>query len=210
MKVDVYNHNNEKVGTVEVSDKVFALKWNPDLVHQALLVQLANRRNIVAHAKGRSEVRGGGKKPWRQKGTGRARHGSIRSPLWKGGGVTHGPLKSKKYGRKINRKAKRLAVTQTLSKRLQDSELKIVDAFDGGISKTRVFAKMLTSITPRPFNALLVAASSNRNIHRMAANIPHIDAISARSLNVYDLLSHKHVILEKKAVEEIEKQYGTV
>src|SRR5438105_1748720 len=116
-KTDLYNQENKKVGTVELPDKFFGVKWNPTLVHQALVAEMANARQPLAHAKGRGDVRGGGKKPYMQKHTGRARAGSTRSPIWKGGGVTHGPLKEKVYSKKINTKMKRLALYSILSKK---------------------------------------------------------------------------------------------
>lgn len=191
---------------MDLPDKIFGIKWNPALVHQALLVQLANRRQILAHAKDRSEVRGGGKKPWRQKGTGRARHGSIRSPIWKGGGATHGPLKERVFAKKINKKMNRLAIFSVLSKKLKDGELKMIDKFDTALNKTKEWNKILKNIIDLRSKTLLIPAASN-NIHRLIANIKNIDAISAKSLNVYDLLKYKNVILEKEAVEEIEKHY---
>mgnify|MGYP001565261470 FL=1 len=115
MQIPIYNQNAEQAGTLEVSNAVFALPMNQDLLHQVATSQLSNQRQVIAHAKGRSEVRGGGKKPWKQKGTGRARHGSIRSPIWKGGGVAHGPTKDKNYSKKINRKMARKALGVALS-----------------------------------------------------------------------------------------------
>ncbi len=111
MKADIYNQQNQKIGEADLLNKIFNIKWNPDLVHQVLTVQLANRRQVLAHTKGRGEVRGGGRKPWRQKGTGRARHGSIRSPIWKGGGITFGPTKERVFARKINKKMKIVILT---------------------------------------------------------------------------------------------------
>ena len=116
MKINIYNLKKEKAGEIELSDRIFGVKWNADLVHQALNTQLANRRQPWAHAKDRAEVSGGGKKPWKQKGTGRARHGSIRSPLWIGGGATFGPSKERNFAKKINIKMKRLAIFSVLSR----------------------------------------------------------------------------------------------
>ena len=128
MKVDVYNKENEKVGTTDLPDTVFSASWNPDLVHQAVVAQQANSRQTVAHTKDRSDVRGGGRKPWRQKGTGRARHGSIRSPLWKGGGVTFGPRTERRFRKSINTKMRRGALFSTLSRKYQDGEVTIIDS----------------------------------------------------------------------------------
>src|SRR3990167_7958338 len=142
MKVKLYNQVAEEVGKTELPDEVFGLKWNADLVHQVVTSQEANRRPTVAHAKGRGEVRGGGRKPWRQKGTGRARHGSIRSPIWKGGGVTHGPLKEKNYKKKINKKMAKKALFAVLSAKARDNEIIVLDDLKFSEPKTRLAAEM--------------------------------------------------------------------
>src|SRR3990167_1910561 len=140
MKTDLYNKTGEKIGNVEVSDRLFGAPWNADLVHQALRVQETNRRERIAHAKDRGEVRGGGKKPWRQKGTGRARHGSIRSPLWPGGGVTHGPTKERNFSKKINKNVKKKALAAVLSRKLKEGEVIFLDALDFSAPKTKIAA----------------------------------------------------------------------
>ena len=210
MKVDVFDQQNNKVDTIDLPDRIFKVKWNPDLVHQTLIVQMSNKHEPWAHTKDRSEVRGGGRKPWRQKGTGRARHGSIRSPLWKGGGVTFGPRKEKKYSRKINKKMKQKAIFSVLSKKLQDGELKIIDSLKLQASKTKAIAEILKAFLKKPFNALIIPAADRPEIKRAASNIKNIDVISPLSLNVYDLLKYKNIILEKKAIEEIEKHYHKI
>ena len=207
MLVDVYNRKNEKVGEIDLPDKIFKQKWNADLVHQALSAQLANARQTLAHAKGRGEVRGGGKKPWRQKGTGRARHGSIRSPLWKGGGVTFGPSKERNFSKKINKKMKRLATFSVLSKKFKDGYLKVVDKFEIESLKTKNLAAVLTNLFGSRPNALLIAGKDGGKISRTVSNLENVGAINPKSLNVYDLMKHKNIILEKEAVEEITKHY---
>lgn len=209
MNADLYNLKNERVGTVELPDRVFKVKWIPDLVHQALRVQMANRRPITAHAKDRSEVSGGGKKPWKQKGTGRARHGSIRSPLWKGGGVTHGPKKEKDYGLKINKKMKQKAIFSLLSKRFKDGEIKIVDGLAVVEAKTKSAVKSLGdfSLKKGRMNMLLIPEESNKNIYASVRNLKSVQALNPKSLNVYDLLKHKTIAIQKEAVETIDKHY---
>lgn len=207
MKIDVYNQQNDKVDKVDLPERIFGVKWNPDLVHQALLAQLANSRLPWAHAKGRGEVRGGGKKPWKQKGTGRARHGSIRSPIWKGGGVTFGPLKEKKFARKINKKMKRLAIFSVLSKKAKDNELKVIDEFKIDAKKTKEWEKILKNISGPKLSALLIPVAAKKNIHQAVANIKNTKAISPYSLNVYDLMKCKNIVLEREAIGEIEKHY---
>ncbi|KKQ23334.1 50S ribosomal protein L4 [Candidatus Wolfebacteria bacterium RIFCSPLOWO2_01_FULL_38_11] len=209
MKIDVLNLKKEKSGTIDLPERIFGLKWNSDLVHQALLAQLANRREPIAHAKGRGEVSGGGKKPWKQKGTGRARHGSIRSPLWKGGGVTFGPTKEKIFAKKINKKMNRLAIFSVLSKRVNDNNLQVVDGLSNQLNKekkTKTATKTLKNISNLK-STLLILPSSGKEAHRTISNLKNTDAISSYSLNVFDLMKYKNIIMEKEAVEEINKHY---
>ncbi|MDP3015055.1 MAG: 50S ribosomal protein L4 [bacterium] len=207
MTVNLYNQKNEKAGAIDLPDRIFAVKWNPDLVHQALMTQLGNRRQPLAHAKGRGEVSGGGKKPWKQKGTGRARHGSIRSPIWKGGGVTHGPNKERVFTKKINKKMNRLAIFSVLSRKFKDGEVKIIEQFDRDAQKTGKWKEILKNISDLRSRTLLVSASINGSVHRAVRNIEKVDAIGSFSLNVYDLLKAKNIILEKESIKEMEKHY---
>ena len=210
MEYPLYNQKAEHIGKVDLPDQIFNLAMNNDLVHQIVTSLRSNKRQVIAHAKGRGEVRGGGKKPWRQKGTGRARHASIRSPIWKGGGATFGPTKERKFAKKINKKMKRLAIFSVLSKKLADGAIKVVDILDNEV-KTKTISVFLKRMSfngdKARLSMLLIPASANKNIHRAIANIKNIDAISPKSLNAYDLLKYKNIILEKKAVEEIEKHY---
>src|SRR3989344_2327065 len=189
MKVDLFNQKNEKTGTLDLPDAVFGVEWNPDLVHQALTVQVANRRKVLANTKDRSEVSGGGRKPWRQKGTGRARHGSTRSPLWRGGGITFGPIKERNFSRKINKKMKQLAILGIISKKLGEQEIKIIDTLELKDRKTKNLANLA------------------KNIYSAARNLAKVGALSPESLNVYDLLKYQKVLLDQGAVESIVKHY---
>lgn len=208
MKVDLYNQQNNKIGTIDLPDKIFNVKWNPDLIHQVLRVQLAKTRKPLAHTKDRSEVSGGGRKPWRQKGTGRARHGSIRSPLWRGGGITFGPTKEKRFSRKINKKMKRLAIFGILSKKLSDQEIKIIDTLNLADYKTKNLANLIKRF-PSPYKGslLLIPAKENKTIYLAARNLAKIGVLSPESLNVYDLLKYRYILLDKGTIETIEKQY---
>lgn len=199
MKTQVYNLKGDKVGEVELSEKVFGLAWNSDLVHQALLAQQANRRLPWAHTKNRGEVRGGGRKPWKQKHTGRARHGSIRSPIWKGGGVTHGPTNERDYSQKINKKMLRGAIHAILSKKLADGDLRVIDSLGLEAPKTKPLFNSVKAFLP----ALLIAATENKAISRASRNIPRAKSLSGTSLNVVDLLKYKNVLLDQKALAEI-------
>lgn len=207
MKFEVVNIKKEKAGTIELNDKIFGAKWNPNLVHQALVAQLANKRDPWAHAKGRGEVSGGGKKPWKQKGTGRARHGSTRSPIWIGGGVSHGPVKERDFSQKINKKMKQAALFSVISRKIKDNEITVVDSFDNVNAKTKDWSNVLKKLVDLRSKTLLVFKSGNGNISKVISNISRIDTISPLSLNVYDLMKSKRVVIESKAIEEIEKHY---
>lgn len=203
MKADLLNIKKEKIGEIELSPKIFGVEWSPDLVHQALLAQLANRREPWAHVKTRGEVRGGGKKPWRQKGTGRARHGSSRSPIWIGGGVTHGPRKDKDYSQKINRKMRQKAVLSVLSKKLKDNEIIFVANFEEAKPKTGYFAGALKNLSDLRSKTALIFRNENKRFARAVSNLRNVDTLSPKSLNVYDLLKSKQIIFEQDAVKEL-------
>jgi len=212
MKADVYNLKNEVVGTVELPATVFGTKWSPLLVQQVLEAQLANARQPWAHVLDRSEVRGGGKKPWRQKGTGRARHGSTRSPIWVGGGKAHGPRNDKDYSQKVNKKMKRAALFSVLSKKAKDGELKVFDSLVMDAPKTKTVAAALkNALSPKKgdkrFDVLLVSDNANKNLFLATNNLKKTKTIEAGSLNVYDIMNHKNLFIDKSAVETIEKHY---
>lgn len=209
MNVKLYNQNAEETGMVELPDAVFGLPWNADLVHQVVTSQEANRRLKVAHVKNRAEVRGGGKKPWRQKGTGRARHGSIRSPIWKGGGVTHGPTKELNYRKKINKKMARKALYTVLSAKVRDSEVVILENLDFKEAKTKLAARIFKSLSKHPElnrimrkNGMLIALSAkNESILRALRNLPYVHIEEARNLTAYDILQYKYILFLRDAVE---------
>ncbi len=212
MTVDIFNLKKEKVGKTELPNSVFGLKWNPELIHQVLVAQLANRRQPWAHAKGRGEVRGGGRKPWRQKGTGRARHGSIRSPIWIGGGKAHGPSKERDYSKKINKKMNRLAILGVLSHKLKSEEIKIVDLFNFSPLKTKVAStdlKTFSSLNKKSknFNLLLITGPESKLVARATRNLPKCKTLDAGSLNVYDLLNYRNLLIEESALPIIAKLY---
>ena len=215
MKSELYNQKAEKIGTIDIPEKIFGKRWQPQLVHQVLVGQMANSRKPIAHAKDRSEVRGGGRKPWRQKGTGRARHGSIRSPIWKGGGVTHGPNKNRNFGVKINKKMRQAAIFSVLSKKYKDGEVKFIDSLSFEPAKTKIVLSFIKTffndrdkkIKP---NILFIPKDGEKNIYRAARNINKAKSLDPKSLNVYDLLNHKDIILDKEAVMKIEEHYDAI
>jgi large subunit ribosomal protein L4 len=213
MKTDVFNLKNEVVSSVELSERVFGAKWNADLVKQVLDAQIANERESWAHVRDRSEVRGGGIKPWRQKGTGRARHGSTRSPLWRHGGKSHGPRNDKDYSQKVNKKMKHVAFFAALSKKFKDGEIKFFENFDIEAPKTKILAAALRPMLPmkkgdRKYDVLLVSGdSAKKSIFRASSNLPKAKTLDATSLNIFDILNHKNIFVEKGAVAVIEKHF---
>lgn len=210
MLVDVYNKEAEVVGQVELPGRIFGCSWRPDLVYQAFQAQLKNRRQPLAHAKARSEVRGGGRKPWRQKHTGRARHGSIRSPIWIGGGVTHGPTKERKYKVKLNKKMRQGAIFTVLSRKMKDKEIKIIDALNIEQPKTKLAAGLLKKFFDRRQSILIVPSSQSKNISQASANLFKTKVINPKSLNVEGLLRHKYILLDKEAIKIIDEHYHAV
>ncbi|MBI2592831.1 MAG: 50S ribosomal protein L4 [Candidatus Colwellbacteria bacterium] len=210
MMTEVYNKGLQKVGTVELPERLFHRLWSPQLVHQALLTQMANARKRVAYARGRGEVRGGGKKPWPQKGTGRSRQGSIRSPLWKGGGITHGPTLERNYSMKINKKMKQGAIFSVLSKKLKDGEVKVIDSLDLAAPKTKELSKVLTAFLKSKPNVLIVPGLGNRNVYAASRNLPKVKVLNPKTLNVYDLLKFKNVVLEKEVIPVLEEHYHVI
>jgi large subunit ribosomal protein L4 len=217
MKTELYNQNAEVIGEAELPDGIFGVKMNHDLIRQVLVAQMANSRQVIAHMKGRGEVRGGGKKPWRQKGTGRARHASRRSPIWKGGGVTFGPTKERSFEKKINKKTKRKALFMVLSSKIQDKELMLLDDLKLDIPKTREALGVINGLSgkmagykntkkKRDF-ILFVTPEKDKTILRAVNNLPFVEMLDAKSLNIKDLLEKKYLILLKDAVPAIEKTY---
>ncbi len=217
MKTELYNQNAEVIGEAELPDGIFGVKMNPDLVHQAIVAQMANARQVIAHTKGRGEVRGGGRKPWRQKGTGRARHASIRSPIWKGGGVAFGPTKERNFEKKINKKTKRKALFMALSSKVTDKELMLLDSLKLNTPKTKEALSVINGLSGKMAgyknmkkkrdSILFVMPEKDKMILQAVNNLPFVETTDAKSLNVRDLLEKKYLILLKDAVPVIEKTY---
>lgn len=213
METTVYNQEGKKVGTYVLPDGIFNVTANTDVIHQALVAQDANARKTIAHTKNRAEVRGGGIKPWRQKGTGRARHGSIRSPLWKGGGVSFGPRNERIFALKINKKQKQKALFMVLSSKVKNDKLAVLDMFVLADIKTKHASEILKTVSDAAFSAegykklLVIIPASDKNVILSMRNIPNVKALTADSLNIKDLLSYRYVILVKDAVAVIEKTY---
>lgn len=214
MQVKVYNNEGKESSTAELPDGVFGLKWNAALVQQVLISQLSNLRMPIAHAKDRAHVRGGGKKPWRQKGTGRARHGSIRSPIWKGGGVTHGPLKEKNYKKKINKKMARKALFTVLSAKAREDEIIVVDSLSFPEGKTKAASSFFKHLSEnesfknmtRGNGALVALAGRSEGSTRAMRNIPFIAIDEIRNLNAHEVLQYRYVVFAKEGVEQFVKR----
>lgn len=213
MDAKIYNLQNEEVSSIKVPDEIFDRKFSESLVKQVLLAQMANAREPWAHAKGRGEVRGGGRKPWKQKGTGRSRHGSIRSPIWKGGGKSHGPVKERDYSQKVNKKMKRVAIFAVLSKKFRTGEIKFMEDLNLKSGKTKEFAPVLANLSGKSakgkkYDTLLIyAPESGRNLSMASRNLPKTKTLSSTSLNVYDLLNYKNLLIDQKAVAVISEHY---
>jgi len=208
MKINVYSQQGEQVGTTLLPKEIFDVKTNPDLVHQVVVSQMANRRRVIAHTKDRGEVRGGGRKPWRQKGTGRARVGSIRSPLWKGGGVTFGPTKERVFKKKINKKMRRIALSMVLSAKAKNNLLLILDKLSLPEAKTKLMTKILGKLPLKNEASCLIALPQvDKMIIRVTRNIPNAQTVEARNLNALDLLSFKYLIMPKETIKVIKETF---
>jgi len=204
-KVSVFNMEGKEVGTIELNDAVFGVEINEHLVHMAVVQQLANNRQGTQKAKTRSEVSGGGRKPWRQKGTGHARQGSIRAPQWKGGGVVFAPV-PRDYSFKMNKKEKRAALKSVLTDKVQNGNLIVLDELKFDEIKTKNFVKVMNNLKVE--NGLVVMAENNENVYMSGRNLADIDTALVSTINVYDILNAKTLVLTKDAVAKIEEVYA--
>jgi len=206
-KVKVYNIEGKVVAEEELNSKFFDVKIKPSVIQLVVEAQLANSRKVIAHAKGRSEVRGGGKKPWRQKGTGRARHGSIRSPLWKGGGVTFGPTKERNFAKAVNKKVKQKALRMVLADKLNHEHLILLDELALNSPKTKMLAGVLAKLPLQNKSTLIALDKKSENVIRSAKNLSRAQTLPAYSLNVVDLLKFEYLLMPVKAMKKIIERY---
>ena len=204
-KVSVYNMEGNQVGDIELNDAVFGVEVNEHLVHMAVVSQLANNRQGTQSAKTRSEVSGGGRKPWRQKGTGHARQGSTRSPQWTGGGVVFAP-KPRDYSFRLNKKERRIALKSALTSRVQDNKFIVVDALKMDEVKTKTFANTLSNLKVN--KALVILNENDSNVVLSARNIPTVKTALTNTINVYDIVKYDTVVIDKAAVATIEEVYA--
>lgn len=206
MTLDLYQQTGEKKGTVDVSDEMFSISVNENLMRLVLIRQLGNARQANAHTKTRGEVRGGGKKPWRQKGTGRARFGSIRNPIWKGGGVVFGPSNERNYTKQMPKKARRKALFSGLSQKAAEKAVFVLDQFEISAPKTKEFI-MLFNKLPVKRSLLVVMAAKNLNLEKSVSNLPNVKTILVDYLNLHDLLKYEKVMFMEPALKRAEELF---
>ena len=204
-KVSVYNMEGNQVGDLELNDAVFGVEVNEHLVHMAVVSQLANSRQGTQSAKTRSEVRGGGRKPWRQKGTGHARQGSTRAPQWTGGGVVFAP-KPRDYVVKLNKKEKKLAIKSALTSRVNENKFIVIDGLKLDEIKTKALAQSLENL--KVSKALIILSENDQNVILSARNVPKVKTTLTNTINVYDILKYDTVVIDKAAVAKIEEVYA--
>ena len=204
MKATVYNQQGKEVGETVLPEKIFGLEASPDLIHQVVVSQQGNSRQVLAHTKDRSEVSGGGKKPWRQKGTGRARHGSSRSPLWRHGGITFGPRNEKNFKRAIPDKMRQKSVLMVLSDKAKNNLVIVLDALKLEQPKTKLMQDVLNHLPINSQTAVLTVPATESNLLLSARNIPELKITPVKDLNTLDLLSFKYVILPQESIKALE------
>ncbi|MGB9743103.1 MAG: 50S ribosomal protein L4 [Minisyncoccales bacterium] len=207
MKIVIYNTEGKEVDTLTLPKDIFDVKINEDLIYQVVTAQQANRRQGTVQTKGRGEVRGGGKKPWRQKGTGRARVGSIRSPLWRGGGVTFGPTKEKVYKKKISKQMRRQALLMTLSAKAKNNLLVLLDQLKLEKIKTKIIADILKKLPCQNKSTLLVTPAYDKTIVLSTRNLPKVQIMPAKDLNALDVLSFKYLVMTAEAIKVIKETF---
>jgi large subunit ribosomal protein L4 len=202
-KVALYNQNGATVGEIELNDSVFGIEPNKHVLFEAVIMQRASLRQGTHKTKTRAEVSGGGRKPWRQKGTGRARHGSIRSPQWRGGGTVFGPV-PRSYSYKLPKKVRRLAIKSALSSKVLENNIIVLDNLTLEAPKTKEMVKILNNLSVDR-KALIVTADVNENVTLSARNIPGVTVVTANGINVLDVLNHDKLVITKAAVEKVEE-----
>lgn len=221
LKANVYSQKGVEVSTISLSEKVFGVEWNANLVHEVVVSMQSNARAGTAHTKGRGEVRGGGKKPWKQKGTGRARHGSTRSPIWVGGGMAHGPHNEKDYGRKLNKNVRAKALASVLSQKFADGEVVFVDSIAFDAPKSADARAMLSALskldgknglaTKRSNAALIVLSGRDNNAELSFRNFGNVETVNVKDVNPVELLTYKYVVVAKpeEALKVLESRVST-
>lgn len=208
LKISVLNNEGKSAGSMELAPAVFGVAHNDPLIHQVVKGLMAQKRQVLAHTKGRGDVRGGGKKPWKQKGTGRARHGSSRSPIWVGGGVTFGPTKERNFYQKVNKQMRQAALRMVLSDKVANDRLVILEAWTVSEPKTKALASVLKNLPSASKKSLIVTLPKDVNTIKAAKNLPKSMRIGANNLNVLDVLKYEYMVASKEAVEAIQQRYA--
>lgn len=213
LKIKVYNQSVEPVKDLELADKIFGVKASNELLHQAVIAQMANGRQVLANTLDRSEVRGGGKKPWKQKGTGRARVGSSRSPIWIGGGVTFGPTKDRNFKQKINQKMKQKALFMALSDKLVNNSLVVLENLEFAEYKTKQFNTLLTNLEKKVLlndrrNILIINEATEEKAKYSSRNLVGVKVINLENINLVDLLNHKNLLMTENVVKVLTERYN--
>jgi len=209
MKIDLYNQEGKVTGQAELPKEIFDVELSKDLLHQVVVSQMSNRRQGTAHSKDRGDVSGGGKKPWRQKGTGRARHGSNRSPIWKGGGVTFGPLNVRVYKKIVPKKMRRTALFMVLSQKAKSNSLILVDSLKIKTAKTKVAFDILKKMPSFKKSALIALPDMDKDFIAAARNIDKTEIMQVKDLNAFDVLNSKYLIMPKDSVKVMEDLFLT-
>lgn len=207
MQVKVYTKAGKENGKLEVSEAVFGVKVKPALVHEVYVAQMNNQRESWASTKTRGDVRGGGKKPWAQKGTGRARHGSSRSPIWVGGGVTMGPKTDRNYKTKINKTTRRIATMMCLTGKVKNDDFFVIDKFDFAEPKTKAFAALLAALPTKKHSFLVLTDGKDAGVLRQTKNLPKVLTVRAEDVSVMDLVKKQVVVASEAAVKRLEKLF---
>jgi len=207
MKTIVYNLEGKKVKDIELSESVFNVPLNAELLHEVYVSMDANKRVAIAHTKGRGEVSGSGKKPWKQKGTGKARAGSVRSPIWRGGGVVFGPTKDRNFKKKINKKANAKAILMAISEKLRSEKLIIVDKIEAVNKKTKDIVAGLNSLKLKG-SILVNLSQGEKDTYLYSRNIKNVTCTPIDNLNVLDILNHKSLVLSEESIKYLEKKYN--
>lgn len=208
MNIQVYNKQGKPVNEMEISDEIFGVKVKPEVVHEIFVAQTNNKREPWADTKNRGEVSGGGKKPWQQKGTGRARHGSIRSPIWKGGGVTFGPLSIRNYKTKINKKTRRVAIRMCLTDKVASGAFWVLEDLKLDMPKTKLFSAILKSLPVKTKNFLVLTAGKDSDVIRATANLSKVNTLRAEDANVADLINCQAVVISVDGVKKLEETFN--
>lgn len=207
IKVKLYDFQGKELGEEKLNPALFGVEVDPKIVHEMVVAQQKNSRDVLAHTKGRSEKRGGGKKPWKQKGTGRARHGSIRSPLWMGGGVTFGPTSSRNFSVKVNKKVKQKALAMVLSDKVANNKLVLVESYNLPDAKTKVLQAAFAKLPNKDKSTLIVTKNADENIVRASKNIQRLATINFGSLNLVDLMKKEYLVINKELLKKVSEHY---